>query len=172
VLIAGSKILTTLLLADSYYSSWKYVPVLAISMIFSAFSAFMGSVYFLEKRSMRSFVTASVGALTNIILNFALIPTFGAMGAAVATAASYMVAFIIRAIDTSKYLKFSLCIPRLIINTGLIIAQTVLMIVEIKYWIIIQIAIILVLATFNGREIFSAAVGILKKFLGKKTKNI
>jgi O-antigen/teichoic acid export membrane protein len=172
VLIAGSKILTTLLLADSYYSSWKYVPVLAIAMIFSAFSAFMGSVYFLEKRSMRSFVTASVGALTNIILNFALIPTFGAMGAAVATAASYMVAFIIRAIDTSKYLKFSLCIPRLIINTGLIIAQTVLMIVEIKYWIIIQIAIILVLATFNGREIFSAAVAILKKFLGKKTKNI
>ena len=33
VLIAGSKILTTLLLADSYYSSWKYVPVLAIAMM-------------------------------------------------------------------------------------------------------------------------------------------
>ena len=175
VLIAGSKILTTLLLADSYYSSWKYVPVLAIAMIFSAFSAFMGSVYFLEKRSMRSFVTASVGALTNIVLNFALIPTFGAMGAAVATAISYMVAFVIRAVDTSKYLKFSLCIPRLLINTVLISVQTVLMLLDIEnpnYRFLIQIAIIAVFAIYNGRDIFSTIIGILKKFLVKKSKNI
>ena len=175
VLIAGSKILTTLLLADSYYSSWKYVPVLAIAMIFSAFSAFMGSVYFLEKRSMRSFVTASVGALTNIVLNFALIPSFGAMGAAVATAISYMVAFVIRAIDTSKYLKFSLCIPRLVINTVLIIAQTVLMLLDLPNFthrVIIQLVIVAIFALYNGKEIFSAVIGILKKFLGKNSKNI
>ena len=175
VLIAGSKILTTLLLADSYYSSWKYVPVLAIAMIFSAFSAFMGSVYFLEKRSMRSFVTASVGALTNIVLNFALIPGFGAMGAAVATAISYMAAFVIRAIDTSKYLKFSLCIPRLVINTVLIIAQTVLMILDLPNFthrVIIQLVIVAIFALYNGKEIFSTVIGILKKFLGKNSKNI
>ena len=175
VLIAGSKILTTLLLADSYYSSWKYVPVLAIAMIFSAFSAFMGSVYFLEKRSMRSFVTASVGALTNIVLNFALIPSFGAMGAAVATAISYMAAFVIRAIDTSKYLKFSLCIPRLVINTVLIIAQTVLMLLDLPNFthrVIIQLVIVAIFALYNGKEIFSTVIGILKKFLGKKSKNI
>ena len=175
VLIAGSKILTTLLLADSYYSSWKYVPVLAIAMIFSAFSAFMGSVYFLEKRSMRSFVTASVGALTNIVLNFALIPSFGAMGAAVATAISYMAAFVIRAIDTSKYLKFSLCIPRLVINTVLIIAQTVLMLLDLPNFthrVIIQLVIVAIFALYNGKEIFSTVIGILKKFLGKNSKNI
>ena len=175
VLIAGSKILTTLLLADSYYSSWQYVPVLAIAMVFSAFSAFMGSVYFLEKRSMRSFVTASVGALTNIILNFALIPTFGAMGAAVATALSYMVAFAIRAVDTAKYLKFSLCIPRLVINTVLISLQTVLMIVKIPnfdYSFIIQLVIVAFFAIYNGREIFATVMRFVKKFLGKKSKNI
>ena len=175
VLIAGSELLTMILLADSYYSSWKYVPVLAIAMIFSAFSAFMGSVYFLQKRSMRSFVTASIGAATNLLLNFALIPYFGAMGAAVATVVSYMVAFVIRAIDTAKYLKFNLCIPRLVINTLLIIAQTVLMITGIpnfEVWMLIQIAFVAIFAIFNGREIFSAVIGIIKKFLGKKSKNI
>ena len=175
VLIAGSKILTSLLLADSYYSSWQYVPVLAIAMIFSAFSAFMGSVYFLEKRSMRSFVTASAGALTNIVLNFALIPSFGAMGAAVATAISYMVAFIIRAIDTSKYLKFNLCIPRLVINTVLIIAQTALMLLDLAnpvFRILIQLAIVAIFAVYNGREIFKTVMQLAKKFLGKKRKNI
>jgi O-antigen/teichoic acid export membrane protein len=175
VLIAGSELLTMILLADSYYSSWKYVPVLAIAMIFSAFSAFMGSVYFLQKRSVRSFVTASIGAATNLLLNFTLIPYFGAMGAAVATVVSYMVAFVIRAIDTAKYLKFNLCIPRLVINTLLIIAQTVLMITGIpnfEVWMLIQIAFVAIFAIFNGREIFSAVIGIIKKFLGKKSKNI
>ena len=175
VLIAGSKILTSLLLADSYYSSWQYVPVLAIAMIFSAFSAFMGSVYFLEKRSIRSFVTASVGALTNIILNFALIPSFGAMGAAVATALSYMVAFTIRAIDSHKYLKFDLCIPRLVINTALMIAQTVLMLLDLAdpvFRILIQLAIVAIFAVYNGREIFRTVTQVAKKFLGKKRKNI
>ena len=175
VLIAGSKILTSLLLADSYYSSWQYVPVLALAMIFSAFSAFMGSVYFLEKRSIRSFVTASVGALTNIILNFALIPSFGAMGAAVATALSYMVAFTIRAIDSHKYLKFDLCIPRLVINTALMIAQTVLMLLDLAdpvFRILIQLAIVAIFAVYNGREIFRTVTQVAKKFLGKKRKNI
>ena len=54
VIIAGAKILTKILLADSYYISWRYVPVLCVAMVFSAFVSFMGSVYFLEKKSVMS----------------------------------------------------------------------------------------------------------------------
>lgn len=171
-LVLMSKILTLLLLDDSYYSSWQYVSVLGIAMIFSALSAFMGSVYFLEKRSMRSMITATVGALTNIVLNFLFIPYYGAMGAAVATAISYMVAFIIRAIDTGKYLKFNLCIIRLAVNTAVIVAQTIIMITELPYWMPIELVLFAFMAIFNGREIFSAIASIMKKFLGKKRKNI
>lgn len=171
-LVLTSKILTRILLDDSYYSSWQYVSVLGIAMIFSALSAFMGSIYFLEKRSIRSMVTATVGALTNIGLNFLLIPYYGAMGAAVATAISYMVAFIIRAIDTGKYLKFDLCIIRLIVNTVIIVAQTVIMIAELHYWVPIELVLFAFMAILNGREIFSAIASVTKKFLGKKRKNI
>ncbi len=171
-LVLVSKILTRLLLDDSYYSSWQYVSVLGIAMIFSALSAFMGSVYFLEKRSLRSMITAGVGAITNIVLNFLLIPSYGAMGAAIATAISYMVAFIIRAIDTGKYLKFDLQIIRLAVNTVLIVAQTVIMIMELPYWILIELALFALIALYNGKEIFNATVSVTKKFLGKKRKNI
>jgi O-antigen/teichoic acid export membrane protein len=172
VLIAGSKILTSLLLADSYYSSWQYVPVLSIAMIFSAFSAFVGSVYFLEKRSIRSFATAAIGALTNIVLNFALIPFFGAMGAAVATVASYLVAFVIRAYDTTKYLRFDLCPIKVAVNTLAITAQTVIMLLDLPMWILWQGIFVLFMLVFNGKEIFKAIMQLAKKFLGKKRKNI
>ena len=172
LLVVMSKILTTILLDVSYYSSWKYVSVLGIAMIFSALSAFMGSVYFLEKRSVRSLVTASVGAITNIILNFILIPEFDAMGAAVATAISYFIAFVIRAIDTAKYMKFDLCILRLAINTVLITIQTVIMIAEIPYWVLAEIGLLAIMLLFNGREIFNSVVSLARKFLSKKRKNI
>ncbi|MBE6592786.1 MAG: hypothetical protein E7642_02195 [Ruminococcaceae bacterium] len=172
MLVVMSKVLTALLLDASYYSSWKYVSVLGIAMIFSALSAFMGSVYFLEKRSVRSLITASVGAMTNIILNFILIPEFGAMGAAVATAISYLIAFVIRAIDTSKYMRFDLCVLRLAANTVLITVQTVIMIAEIPYWVLAEIVLLVIMLIFNGKEIFNSVVSLARKFLSKKRKNI
>jgi O-antigen/teichoic acid export membrane protein len=172
LIVAFAKLLTVLLLDESYYSSWQYVPVLSIAMIFSAFSAFMGSVYFLEKRSVRSLITAAVGALTNIVLNFLLIPHFGAMGAAVATVISYLVAFIIRACDIMKYLRFELCPLKVTVNTLAIVAQTVMMLLELPMWILWQILFVAFMLIFNGKDIFKAVMQLAKKILGKKRKNI
>ena len=171
-LILCSKILTSLLLDASYYSSWQYVSVLGIAMIFSALSSFMGSVYFVVKRSVRSFITASVGALSNIVLNFMLIPSMGAMGAAIATAVSYLIAFAIRAIDVRKYICFDMHFAKVAINTLLITAQTVIMIAQIKYWVIAELALVAFIAVFNGKEIFETLITLAKKFIGKKRKNI
>jgi O-antigen/teichoic acid export membrane protein len=171
VLIAGSKILTSLLLDESYYSSWQYVPVLALAMIFSALSAFMGSVYFLEKRSMRSMITAAMGATVNVLLNFLLIPTEGAMGAAIATAISYVAVYMIRAYDTGRYLRFGLCNARVIINTVLLTVGALIMILEPPFWICWQIGIILAVLAINGRDILKAVLDFLRIF-SKKSKNI
>ncbi len=167
-LVALSKVLTVMLLDDSYYSSWKYVPVLGMAMLFSAFSAFMGSIYFIEKRSMRSFVTASVGAIVNVGLNFILIIPFGAMGAAVATVASYVAVYIIRVCDTKKYLPFKLSGVRVILNTVLLLSQILIMVFELPYWIIWQICIVAVIALINGREIVQTCLQMLKKILKKQ----
>lgn len=167
LLVLASKPLTSLLLNASYYESWKFVPVLSIAMIFSAFSAFMGSVYFLEKRSLRSLITATSGAFVNIVLNVLLIPTQGAMGAAIATVVSYVIVYVIRAYDTGKYLKFNLCITRVLINTLMITVQTVIMILEVPNWIYWQIGIVIFMLFFNGGQIIKGILRILKK--NKKT---
>ena len=161
-LIALSKIFTRLLLNESYYSSWQYVPILAIAMIFSAFSEFLGSVYFVKKKSTRSLITAAAGAVTNIILNFALIPFLGAMGAAIATAACYGLVFVIRIIDTQKYIRFDRAIIKSIVNTVLIVAQVILMIIELPYWWIYQIGFVAFSLVFNGREVLHSVLKLVK----------
>ncbi len=170
VIIAGAKILTRLLLADSYFSSWQYVPVLVVAMTFSALVSFMGSVYFLEKKSVMSMITAMSGALINVVLNFLLIPDHGAMGAAVATLISYMAVYVIRAIDTRWYLKFNMHTVRVVINTLILFLQVFVMVEAVRYWKYIQLACVAIILIINGREIFMGTVGILKKLLKKEQK--
>ena len=170
VLIAGSTVLTRLLLAESYYSSYRYVPVLVIAMTFSALVTFLGSVYFVEKKSVMSMLTSMAGAVINIILNFMLIPTKGAMGAAVATAISYFAVYVIRVIDTRNYLKFNMHSVRVAINTAILIAQTVILIAGFKYWIYFEIGLVVFMLVFNGREIAKTVSKIFGKFIKKRKK--
>ena len=171
VIIAGSRLLTGILLADSYYSSWRYVPVLCLAMVFSALVSFLGSVYFLKKKSVMSMVTSMAGALINVVLNFLLIPERGAMGAAVATAISYMAVYAIRAYDTRFYVKFNMHTVRMAVNTAVLILQTVIMISGVRYWRYIQLALVGFMLVFNGRDIFLAVVTFGKKMLKKEEKN-
>jgi O-antigen/teichoic acid export membrane protein len=71
----------------------------------------------LEKKSVMALVTASVGAASNVALNFILIPLYGAMGAAIATAVSYAVVFVMRVLNTRRYLKFKISILKAVIKS-------------------------------------------------------
>lgn len=169
-IIAGATILTKLLLADSYYSSYKYVPVLVIAMTFSALVTFLGSVYFVEKKSVMSMLTSMAGAIINIVLNFILIPSRGAMGAAVATAISYAAVYVIRVIDTRNYLKFNMHSVCVAINTSVLVAQTVILIAGFKYWIYFEIGLVVFMLVFNGRGIVGSISEIFSKIVKKRKK--
>ena len=172
VLVAGSQIFTRILLADSYYASWEYVPVLVAATTFSTLVSFLGSVYFLKKKSTLSMLTAMAGAVINVILNFVMIPDHGAMGAAVATLISYLAVYLIRAYDTRIYLRFPLRSWRLLINALLLFAQIFLMIREFPYWQYAQIAILCIMLIFNGRGILATVLRLGRGFVGKKSKKV
>ena len=171
VIIAGAKILTRLLMSDDDYSSWQYVPVLTLAMVFSALVSFLGSVYFLEKKSAMSMITATSGAVINIILNFVLIPKRGAMGAAVATLISYAAVYAIRAYDTGFYVHFNRHTIRMMINAAVLAIQAFVMVEAIAYWRYIQLACVAFMLIFNGKDIFLFALDIAKKIFKKTEKN-
>jgi O-antigen/teichoic acid export membrane protein len=82
--------------------------------------SFLASVYLVRKKSVHSFVTALVGAVSNIILNSCFIPIMGALGAAVATLASFAIVLILRMIDAKRIIPFDFCLPRLCISMALL----------------------------------------------------
>ena len=117
-------------------------------------------------------LTAMSGAIINVILNFAMIPDHGAMGAAVATMISYIAVYAIRAYDTANYVRFPLHTPRVILNFAALLAQALIVTAEIPYWHLLQLPILAFLLIFNGKGIVLTLGRVLGKFLKKKTKKI
>ncbi|MCI8387416.1 MAG: oligosaccharide flippase family protein [Clostridiales bacterium] len=163
-LIAFSKIFATILFADDYYPAWQYMPLLIAATVFSSLVTFMGSVYLVDKKSVLSFVTSMIGAVVNLLFNFLLIPTkMGANGAALATFISYFVVFIIRAVNTQKFIRFDLHEQKLVINTVVIGLQTVFMIFELPGWIFVQIIGVIVIFLINCKPIINGCLKMLKR---------
>ena len=160
-LIAFAKICTLILVSPEFYASWQFIPILSVATIFSSLVTFMGSVYLVEKKSVLSFVTSAIGAIINIVLNLLLIPVWGANGAALATFACYFVVFIIRALNTRKYIRFNLHPIKLTLNTIIVALQSAAMIFEVKGWILVQCSAILAIVIINAKPIY---MGVMKVF--------
>ncbi|MBQ8310598.1 MAG: oligosaccharide flippase family protein [Clostridia bacterium] len=130
-LILFSRFLTGLLLNAAYFEAWRYMPTLLCAAALEAIVSFLASVYMVRKKSTHSFVTALVGAVANIILNFILIPRMGPLGAAIATLASYALVLLVRLIDAPRIISFKLCLPRLIFSTLLLLASATVMTLDV-----------------------------------------
>lgn len=150
VIIAFAKPAIRILSTEQYYSAWQYVPLLSASMIFTAFVSFTGTVYVVTKQSGISFITAMAGAVINIALNLLLIPSpLGVQGAAIATFLSYFAVFLIRAVNSRKYIPFKLYGGHIAVNTVLISVQIVFSVLELPFWIPVQAVCLLLLAAVN-----------------------
>ncbi len=169
-LIFLAKPICSILFAESYSDAWQYIPVLVEATVFSSLVTFMSSVYVKCKKSNNSFITAMIGAVTNVALNFILIPIYGAQGAAVATLACYVVVYVIRALDSMRYIRFNKRWVTVGLNTVLTGALCAVVLLEIKYWIPVGAALVLGVLALNVRFLISAAKSILSGFLGKKVK--
>jgi len=168
-IIAFSIPVIKLLTTPDYYSAWKFIPLLAASMVFNSFANFMGSVYVVEKRSKNSFLTAMLGAVLNIIFNFILIPTpLGVQGAAIATFISYFAIFVIRAINVQKYIPFKLYMTKVLLNTAVVLVQSIFMILSLPFYIPVQGVCIILLIAINYKFIMVFVSKFLSFFKVKR----
>ena len=105
-LILTCRLFAELLFAGDFVQAWVYIPVLTFATVFCALCTFLSSVYFASKRTLWSMITAVVGAALNVTLNFLLIPRYDAMGASIATFASYFAVCVLRLITTRRLIPF------------------------------------------------------------------
>ena len=163
--IPAMKILTT----KPFFDSWRYVPLLAIAMVFTAFVSFTGTVYVVNKKSVLSLLTTIIGAVINIALNLILIPSpLGVYGAAIATVASYLIVFVIRCFNVRKYIPFNLYTGYIIFNSAIVFLQSAALNFDIKFKYIIEAVCVLALIAVNLKFLTAFFKKILSFVSGRK----
>lgn len=171
-LILFCQLFTKILVAPSYYDSWQFVPILIIATTYSCIVNFLASVYMAEKKSLMALLTASSGAITNIVLNLVLIPKIGANGAAIATVCAFLMVFITRGANTRKYIKIDFKLPLMIFETVVLITQSALMLIMKTGAVLYGIEAVLfaVMLIVNIKPIKELVQLVLGRFLkrGKK----
>lgn len=141
-----------ILFQKDFFEAWKYASLLVLSMVFSGLSCFFSGVFYAVKKNKYSAMATIVSALSNIILNAIFIPRIGVLGAAIATAISFYLCYIIQFVNAKRFIKFDSCIVRHHIVYVLIIVQIIFEHMP-KHFYIGQVAI------------FIAIIVIYRKFL-------
>lgn len=148
----------------NFYDAWQFVPMLTLATLFNCFNQFLNSVYMVEKRSTLSLYTMLAGAIANCALNWALIPLMGPNGATLASLISYVIVFVLRAINTRGLMHMSFAPLRLTINCVLIGVETVLMLRQTPGWPVWCTLLTAVICLFNLQGI----LGMLRQLLRRR----
>ena len=135
--------------------------------MFNALTSYQGAIFSAVKKTKILAQTTVISAITNIVLNSILIPNFKVTGAAIATAISYFVMWIIRQVKMKKYIKLNHNFTIDILVYGLLIIQVI---VEhtathlILFQLLILISIILIY-----RKNYEKLILYIFKFIKRKS---
>lgn len=170
LLIVTAKPFASFLYSKDFFVAWHYVPVLIVANMFHILSNFLSTVYTGAKKTSMLSISTMIGAAVNIGLNFLLIPSWGAMGAAIATAVSYAIMFLIRILHTRTIMTFPIKYLRDIILISLLLLQAVLITLDASWanitsWVI-ALCIIIVCRKFM-KETIQSSITLLKSRLDK-----
>lgn len=155
VIIASDKILAKFLYANDFYVAWQYVPWLTIAILFGAISGYIGG-FFAAVKDSKIFATSTVfGAITNIILNFCLVPYIGTLGAAIATAISYFEVWAFRYWHSQKYIKLKINLFRDCISYSILILQSLVLLFlkQENLLYTVEFGLLLIIVILYGKDI-------------------
>ncbi|WP_207635891.1 oligosaccharide flippase family protein [Acetobacterium woodii] len=101
VIMVGPEVVK-ILASSNYWDGIKIIPPVVISnFVIFAYSLYVNIEHY-HKKTKGITVNTVIAAITNIILNYLLIPKFGYVAAAFTTLVSYLVSFILHAFKSKK----------------------------------------------------------------------
>lgn len=128
IMILLTKYISSFLFANEFYNAWIYTPFLLVSTVFGSMVGFYSSFYLAHKKTKRLFTFTLMGAISTIVLNLILIPSFGIMGSAMTSVFAYITIWLFLHIDSKKFLILDLKFGKFYIMYVLIFLEACLII--------------------------------------------
>lgn len=108
---AVSKDLLVFLASRKYVEAAVFSPIILIGLVFLGMNSILAAGLYLQKRTKQMLGIMFVALLVNVALNFALLPRFGAIGAAVATLAATITSSLLTWWFARAHIRVSIPVP-------------------------------------------------------------
>ena len=118
--------LARFLYAKEFFVAWQYSSVLLVSVMFNSLTSFQGGLFSAAKENKTLASTTILSAVVNTVLNAIFIPVWGALGAAMATVAAYVVMWCARLIKSRQFIRMKITLKTDIFVYILLVLQVVL----------------------------------------------
>lgn len=151
------------LLQGEFYMAWPMISILLISNLMNVFNAFYGTVYTTTMHTSYIMKTTAVGAVTCVLFTPVLISSIGVYGACVASVVSNALVFVMRAIDSRKYIEFDANLKRLVPTLLLLAIQSAATSAQLFGWQIISAICLALCIALQG-----ANLSLLVKIAAKR----
>lgn len=163
-----AKEVITLVFDTKYNSAHFFVPLIAFSYLFTMADGLTGMFFQQSKKMKENMIKGLSVAGINIILNFLLIPRFGAYGAAYATILSMAICFFASYFYTRKFCYF---IPfnwgRLILLVGIFLSLVAFfqygLVLDVFISLVMKIIVIGIIGIFFMKKNFPQLKALLAK---------
>ncbi|TDQ37652.1 lipopolysaccharide biosynthesis protein [Aureibacillus halotolerans] len=172
-IIVHLHFIISILVSSEYIESWKYTPFLLLASLFSAFSAFLGTNYIASKQTNGVFKSSFIGALVNIIITLLLVPIFGVNGAAFATMISFLFIFLLRVIDTKKYVTIHFHVKKLFLMFFVLLLQIAILFTDLqfKYYLLMFLFVVLLFINYAQlKSMLNDIMSMLRNRSGRKRR--
>jgi O-antigen/teichoic acid export membrane protein len=157
-----AKPLLSVLTKPEFVIGSTVIPFVAFGSVLNGFYLICLYVIYLANKTHLTVRLLGISAILNIVLNLALIPLMGIIGAAIATLIAYGVLGILTLMVSRRYLRFDLSLPFI----GKSIASSVIM--SLCIWLINPQSLkALIISMFLGVIVYFAVLLAIKGF----TKN-
>lgn len=162
IIILLCKWISKILFANSYYEGWRFVPMLMISAMFSSHSGFLAAAFRAEKKTNSILISVLIGSLFNVLLNYYLIKLIGVIGAAISTAISFFVVWVIRFYMAQRIVKIKVNWITSISSYALLVISSIFVTSEFKYSSVVTLISILIVVVMYWKSIVKAFFSISK----------
>ncbi len=125
LLILANVPISRIMFHKEFFAAWEYSSILILGTAFSGLASFFSGIFNAAKKNSVIACSTTVSAIVNISLNLLLIPSFGALGAAIATCLSFYICFIICFINARNIIRFKVHLYRDLMVYALLIGQIV-----------------------------------------------
>lgn len=118
LIISLIKPMMAIFFSNSYYESWKYMPILLIAVVFVDLASFLGTIYLAAEKTTGLFSTTLYGMIVNLIVSGLLTPMIGVNGTGIGMATGFLTMVLLRLHSINKFLEVEM--PWRIFNISVI----------------------------------------------------